>query len=49
MDSARLDVAMRQLKFRDPLLARRLARRIVRVTAEIGRSPVSVMHVCGSH
>ena len=49
MDSARLDAAIRQLKFRDPVLARRLARRIARVTAEIGRSPVSVMHVCGSH
>ncbi len=49
MDNARLDAAIRQLKFRDPVLARRLARTIARVTAEIGRSPVSVMHVCGSH
>ncbi len=49
MDSARLDAAIRQLKFRDPVVARRLARRIARVTSEIGRSPVSVMHVCGSH
>lgn len=48
-DSARLGVAIRQLKFRDPALARRLSESIARVTAEIGRSPVSVMHVCGSH
>jgi|PersoiStandDraft_1058852.scaffolds.fasta_scaffold09219_3 hydrogenase expression/formation protein HypD len=39
----------RQLKFRDPATARRLASTIARVTREIGRSPVSVMHVCGSH
>ena len=45
----RLTAAIRQLKFRDPALARRLAETIARVTAEIGRSPVSVMHVCGSH
>jgi hydrogenase expression/formation protein HypD len=48
-DSARLDDAIRQLKFRDPSLARGLAETIARVTREIGRSPVSVMHVCGSH
>jgi hydrogenase expression/formation protein HypD len=41
--------AFRQLKFRDPALARRLASTLARLTAEIGRSPVSVMHVCGSH
>ena len=45
----RLENAIRQLKFRDPALARRLAGAIARVTKEIGRSPVSVMHVCGSH
>jgi hydrogenase expression/formation protein HypD len=49
MDSARLDAAIRQLKFRDPALARRLAGSIARTVGEIGRSPVSVMHVCGSH
>ncbi len=49
MDSSALDSAIRQLKFRDPALARRLARTIARVTKEIGRTPVSVMHVCGSH
>jgi hydrogenase expression/formation protein HypD len=41
--------SVRQLKFRDPATARRLASTIARVTREIGRSPVSVMHVCGSH
>jgi hydrogenase expression/formation protein HypD len=49
MISPHLDAAIRQLKFRDPALARRLAGTIARVTREIGRSPVSVMHVCGSH
>ncbi|HXF95475.1 MAG TPA: hydrogenase formation protein HypD, partial [Gemmatimonadales bacterium] len=29
--------------------ARELSRALARVTAEIGREPVSVMHVCGSH
>ena len=37
------------LKFRDPARARALAATLARVTTEIGRSPVSVMHVCGSH
>jgi hydrogenase expression/formation protein HypD len=37
------------LRFRDPELARGLARTLARLTEEIGRSPVSVMHVCGSH
>src|SRR5512142_237521 len=46
---SRLDSAIRQLKFRDPETARKLAGTIARVTKEIGRSPVSVMHVCGSH
>jgi hydrogenase expression/formation protein HypD len=49
VDSSNLDAAIRQLKFRDPQLARRLAGAIARTVAEIGRSPVSVMHVCGSH
>ncbi|MET0619503.1 MAG: hypothetical protein ABW056_04450, partial [Thermoanaerobaculia bacterium] len=44
-----LQAAAREVKFRDPDLARRLASQIARHTAEIGRSPVSVMHVCGSH
>jgi hydrogenase expression/formation protein HypD len=41
--------AVRELKFRDPGKARRLAEALARVTREIGRAPVSVMHVCGSH
>jgi len=38
-----------QLKFRDPVKARALADKLERVTAEIGRAPISLMHVCGSH
>src|SRR5690349_17329219 len=38
-----------ELKFRDPAQARRLAAALEQVSAEIGRAPVSVMHVCGSH
>jgi hydrogenase expression/formation protein HypD len=41
--------AVAQLKFRDPATARRLVATLARLTKEIGRSPVSVMHVCGSH
>ena len=37
------------LKFRDPARARALATTLDRVTREIGREPVAVMHVCGSH
>jgi hydrogenase expression/formation protein HypD len=44
-----LSDSVRQVKFRDPALARRLVSTIARSTAEIGRTPVSVMHVCGSH
>lgn len=35
--------------FRDPARAAQLADALERVTAKIGRAPVSVMHVCGSH
>jgi hydrogenase expression/formation protein HypD len=38
-----------ELKFRDPAKARALAQTLQRLVAEIGRAPVSVMHVCGSH
>src|SRR6266508_534751 len=38
-----------ELKFRDPAKARALAHALARLCAEIGRAPVSVMHVCGSH
>jgi hydrogenase expression/formation protein HypD len=37
------------LQFRDPAQARALVETLQRVTGEIGRSPISVMHVCGSH
>ncbi len=38
-----------QLKFRDPARARAMVDALTRLRAEIGRVPVSVMHVCGSH
>ena len=38
-----------ELRFRDPAKARALAGALSRVVTEIGRAPVSVMHVCGSH
>jgi hydrogenase expression/formation protein HypD len=38
-----------QLRFRDPAKARELIEALAHVTRQIGRSPVSVMHVCGSH
>jgi hydrogenase expression/formation protein HypD len=37
------------LKFRNTGTGKALAESLVRLTAEIGRSPVSIMHVCGSH
>ena len=49
MRTPRIDAAAREVKFRNPELARRLSARIAELTAGIGRSPVSVMHVCGSH
>jgi hydrogenase expression/formation protein HypD len=42
-------VAVRELKFRDPATARALADTLGRLVKAIGRAPVSVMHVCGSH
>ena len=38
-----------ELKFRDPVRARALSDTLGRLTTAIGRSPVSIMHVCGSH
>lgn len=38
-----------RLKFRDPAKAAALARALARLLRQIGRAPVSVMHVCGSH
>ena len=49
MSNVASDDGLARVRFRDPALARRLAETIARVTDEIGRSPVSVMHVCGSH
>ncbi len=39
----------RALEFRDPTRAAALRDALARTTAQVGRSPVSVMHVCGSH
>jgi hydrogenase expression/formation protein HypD len=49
MSEAVLDRGVEQLRFRDPGRARALTRALGQVCAQIGRSPVSVMHVCGSH
>jgi len=38
-----------KLEFRDPLKAKKLTARLDELVAEVGRDPVSVMHVCGSH
>lgn len=43
------DVPLSQLKFRDPAKARALVEALERLMRRIGRAPVSVMHVCGSH
>jgi hydrogenase expression/formation protein HypD len=37
------------LRFRDPVKARALADALGRAVAGVGRVPVSLMHVCGSH
>src|SRR5262249_59063686 len=37
------------LEFRDRDRAAALGRALARATAQVGRAPVSVMHVCGSH
>jgi hydrogenase expression/formation protein HypD len=37
------------LEFRDPARAKALGDALARVTREVDRSPISVMHVCGSH
>ena len=39
----------RTLEFRDPRKGRELAGLLTRLCGEIGRAPISVMHVCGSH
>ncbi|HUM16675.1 MAG TPA: hydrogenase formation protein HypD [Candidatus Nitrosotalea sp.] len=49
MPTVSQDRPVSQLKFRDPAKARALADALERLTLRIGRAPVSVMHVCGSH
>ncbi|HET9598009.1 MAG TPA: hydrogenase formation protein HypD [Anaeromyxobacteraceae bacterium] len=49
MTTAALDAQLSQLKFRDPARAKALATALAREVEAIGRAPVSVMHVCGSH
>ena len=49
MSSSSVGDGFRELKFRDPARARAMVEALTRVTGEIGRAPVSVMHVCGSH
>ena len=44
-----LSEGVNELKFRDPIKAKGLTTALARVTRDIGRAPVSVMHVCGSH
>ena len=43
------DTQARELKFRDPVRARQLAEALAREVSAVGRAPVQVMHVCGSH
>jgi hydrogenase expression/formation protein HypD len=43
------DAGVRELKFRDTRRAAQLSAALARTVAEIGRAPVSVMHVCGGH
>jgi hydrogenase expression/formation protein HypD len=40
---------VKELRFRDPAQARAMAQALERMVRDIGREPVSVMHVCGSH
>jgi len=47
MDDARMNG--RALEFRDPQRGRELTALLGRLCASIGRAPISVMHVCGSH
>ena len=43
------DAAVQELKFRDPVRGAALTAALAKTVREIGRAPVSVMHVCGSH
>ena len=49
LETLRRSEAVEQLRFRDPAKAKELAQALDKVTSEVGRAPVSVMHVCGSH
>ncbi len=49
MSDAVLDRGIAQLRFRDPARARALTGALSHLCDQIGRAPVSVMHVCGSH
>jgi hydrogenase expression/formation protein HypD len=49
LETLRTTEAAGQLRFRDPAKAKELAQALEKVTADVGRAPVSVMHVCGSH
>jgi hydrogenase expression/formation protein HypD len=44
-----VDAGADQLKFRDPARGRALSAALARLVGEIGRAPVTAMHVCGSH
>ncbi|MBK7862607.1 MAG: hydrogenase formation protein HypD [Archangiaceae bacterium] len=44
-----MSAPLRTLEFRDPLKAKQLGARLSEVVDQVGREPVSVMHVCGSH
>jgi hydrogenase expression/formation protein HypD len=43
------ETAVNRLQFRDPGKAKGLAAALDLVTRQVGRTPVSIMHVCGSH
>ncbi len=45
------DVRVRagELKFRDPTRARALSERLAQLCEEVGRQPITLMHVCGTH
>jgi hydrogenase expression/formation protein HypD len=49
MPEAVLDRDAARLRFRDPARAQALTAALARLCDQIGRQPVSVMHVCGSH
>ncbi|MGD8697964.1 MAG: hydrogenase formation protein HypD [Gemmatimonadales bacterium] len=49
MAEARIGGQAAELKFRDPVKARALADKLERLAAEMDRSPITLMHVCGSH